>query len=84
KHELHSMGLIPESESESSSSERRTSQETSFDQPSTTATPTTATRGRPRANRRLPSYTYQDHIRELDFSSHPRPNVVTLVSDREQ
>ncbi|KAH7038707.1 hypothetical protein BKA57DRAFT_474017 [Linnemannia elongata] len=84
KHELHSMGLFPESESESSSSEHRTSQETSIDQPSTTATPTTATRGRPRTNGRLPSYTYQDHIRELDFSSHPRPNVVTLVGDREQ
>ncbi|KAK5821488.1 hypothetical protein F5H01DRAFT_337268 [Linnemannia elongata] len=84
KHELHMMGLIPESESESSSSEHRTSQETSIDQPSTTTTPTTATQGRPRTNRRLPSYTYQDHIRELDFSSHPRPNVVTLVGDREQ
>ncbi|KAF9541090.1 hypothetical protein EC957_003417 [Mortierella hygrophila] len=31
---------------------------------------------------RLPSYTYQDQIEELDFSSHPRPNVVTTVGDQ--
>lgn len=32
---------------------------------------------------RLPSYTYQDQIREWDFSSHPRPNVVTTVGDQD-
>ncbi|KAF9128279.1 hypothetical protein BGX30_014400 [Mortierella sp. GBA39] len=31
---------------------------------------------------RLPSYTYQDQIEELDFSSHPRPNIVTTVGDQ--
>jgi len=81
KHEVHSMGLIPESESEPSSSVHRTSQETSIDQPTTT--PTTTTTGRPRIDSRLPSHSYQDHIRELDFSNHPRPNVVTLVGDME-
>lgn len=32
---------------------------------------------------RVPSYTYQDQIQELDFSSHPRPNIVTTVGDQD-
>lgn len=31
----------------------------------------------------VPSYTYQDQIKELDFSHHPRPNVVTTVGHQD-
>lgn len=75
KHEVHSIGLIPESESESSSSVHRSSQEMRNDHP----TSTVATPSEPRIDPRRSSLTYQDHIRNLDLSNHPRPNVVISV-----
>ncbi|KAF9326255.1 hypothetical protein BGZ91_002024 [Linnemannia elongata] len=77
KHEVHSMGLIPESES--LPDVERSGLETRIDRPVSNTIPPNQSP----PNARLPRYTYQDHIRDLDFSSHPRPNVVISVGEAE-
>ncbi|OAQ29080.1 hypothetical protein K457DRAFT_32500 [Linnemannia elongata AG-77] len=77
KHEVHSMGLIPESESLPDVA--RSGLETRIDRPVSNTIPPNQSP----PNARLPRYTYQDHIRDLDFSSHPRPNVVISVGEAE-
>jgi hypothetical protein len=81
KHEVHSIGLIPESESTSPTS-HISSQDMMTQQPAATTTTTNTTPTNPSPlDARLPSTTYQDHIRELELSTHPRPNVVISVGE---
>lgn len=67
KHEVYSDGLIPESESSSFSHTRRWSNET--------------IPARPRLDARIQNHTHQDQMRQLELSSHPRPNIITSVAE---
>ncbi|KAG0211017.1 hypothetical protein BGX33_004572 [Mortierella sp. NVP41] len=71
KHEVEGVGIIPYQEESASdnTSGRRSNAETGLPQP------------RARVDPKSPNYTYQDQIHELEFSSHPRPNIITSVRE---
>jgi hypothetical protein len=69
KHEVHSDGLIPENEPSSLSDQlrRRASSETIS--------------ARPRLDAGIQNHTYPNQLRQLELSSHPRPNIITSVAE---
>lgn len=92
KHEVYSSGMILEEikeledEEDSSSDDMRNSAGRSSGRMKGIARRLGSLSKRPNMladTDRLESYSYQDQIKELDFSSHPRPNVVTTVGDQD-
>ncbi|KAG0292647.1 hypothetical protein BGZ96_003861 [Linnemannia gamsii] len=70
KHEVHSDGLIPESESSSFNHKRRQWSSGTLS-------------ALPRPDARLQNHIYQDQMQLLELSSHPRPNIITSVAKPE-
>ncbi|KAG9069817.1 hypothetical protein KI688_009142 [Linnemannia hyalina] len=78
--EAYMMGIFPETQTTPEAAINITTSDNSQrgGSPSASAPPPPAT-GSPQPT--SAAYTYQDEIRELEFSRHPRPNIVTSVGN---
>ncbi|KAG9069819.1 hypothetical protein KI688_009144 [Linnemannia hyalina] len=77
--EAYMMGVVPETHTAPEVAINITTSDNSQrgGSPSASAPPPSAT-GSPQPS---PAYTYQDEVQELEFSRHPRPNIVTSVGN---
>ncbi|KAG0379316.1 hypothetical protein BGX24_000873 [Mortierella sp. AD032] len=82
KFEVHSMGLIPENESTlSAPAALSPSSPPSLISDHMRRGSVESLSIRPRLDTRPTSDTYQDQLRQLELSNHPRPNIITTIAE---